>query len=220
MRGEADDEIADAAHVDDAASASTGSTTPVSLAIKAPPPRACRAGGAMMGVADRDRERIGGVGGGARRRAAGGRPSWRPALVGVAAPITDFLTRLAAYSKTGRPARAGASRTTPRAWPSFSVDARVDVDEGLLDRRLERALRLDDGGDAVEQLAQALGQRCPWSSPGRRRAPTWRSRLPSTSITPQPVQPQTGIEADQSHRPGRFRPRSFARASSDTSKLA
>ena len=37
------------------------------------------------------------------------------------APTTDFLTRLAAYSATGSPARAGASSTTPRARPSFSV---------------------------------------------------------------------------------------------------
>jgi hypothetical protein len=43
--------------------------------------------------------------------------------------------------------------------------------------------------------------------------------LPSTSITPQPVSPQTGIEADQSHaEPGQAA--NFASASSDSSKLA
>src|SRR5690606_16066687 len=39
------------------------------------------------------------------------------------APTTAFLIRLGAYSATLRPARAGASMTAARAWPSFSVEA-------------------------------------------------------------------------------------------------
>ncbi len=37
-------------------------------------------------------------------------------------PTTVFLMRLAEYSQTSRPARAGATSATPRAWPSFSAD--------------------------------------------------------------------------------------------------
>ena len=37
-------------------------------------------------------------------------------------PTTAFLIRLVAYPHTEIPASAGASSTTPRAWPSFSVD--------------------------------------------------------------------------------------------------
>ena len=36
-------------------------------------------------------------------------------------PTTAFFTTLAAYSATGRPARAGTSRAMARAWPSFSA---------------------------------------------------------------------------------------------------
>src|SRR6266852_1233975 len=38
-------------------------------------------------------------------------------------PTTDFLIRLAEYSKTGMPRSAGTSNTTPRATPSFKVEA-------------------------------------------------------------------------------------------------
>ena len=37
-------------------------------------------------------------------------------------PTTAFLTTVAAYSATGRPARAGAIMAAARAWPSFRVD--------------------------------------------------------------------------------------------------
>src|SRR6185437_7417809 len=45
------------------------------------------------------------------------------ALSPCPAPTTVFLTTLGAYSATDSPARAGTSMATPRAWPSFSVDA-------------------------------------------------------------------------------------------------
>src|SRR6266852_8914363 len=38
-------------------------------------------------------------------------------------PTTDFLIRFAEYSKTGMPRSAGTSSTTPRATPSFKVEA-------------------------------------------------------------------------------------------------
>src|SRR5690606_18488253 len=40
---------------------------------------------------------------------------WICSLVAWPAPTTDFFTRLAGYSATGSPAKAGHSNTTPRA---------------------------------------------------------------------------------------------------------
>ena len=54
-------------------------------------------------------------------------------------PVTDFLIRFGVYSATRSPSLAGASRTTPRAWPSFSVERWVLVDEGFLDGGLGAA---------------------------------------------------------------------------------
>ena len=78
----------------------------------------------VMGVADRDRERIGGV--------VGLRVGLRQQHLTIMrictfslwpAPTMVFLTRLGAYSATGRPAIAGTSMAMPRAWPSLSVAA-------------------------------------------------------------------------------------------------
>ena len=100
---------------------STDSTVPFSLAIKAPPPRAWRWRDGGRGRSRRPARR--------RHRPSPRTPgSRRPTIMAIwclsawPAPTTDFFTRLAAYSNTGRPARAGASITTPRAWPSFRVE--------------------------------------------------------------------------------------------------
>ena len=77
----------------------------------------------MLGVANGDCERIGGV---RRRRGRGG----KNILTIIAtcrfsacpAPTTVFLTRLAAYSATGKPVSASDAIATPRACPSFSAD--------------------------------------------------------------------------------------------------
>ena len=78
-----------------------------------------------MGVADRDRQRVGGVRARRRRsRAAGGAPSSRPAPCRhgrrrppISSPGWRSIRRPAAARS------AGASSTTPRAWPSFRVEA-------------------------------------------------------------------------------------------------
>ena len=150
-------------------------------------------GGAVMGMADRDGERVGGIGASPRRRAAGGRPSSRPGCLSAwPAPTTDFFTRLAAYSNTGRPARAGASITTPRAWPSFRVEAGLTLTKVSSTAASIGLLRGDHRGDALEQLVRAA--RPASRSVGTLTTPcaTWRSRLPSTSITPQPVSRRPG----------------------------
>ena len=77
---------------------------------------------------------------------------WR--LSAWPAPVTDFFTRLAAYSNTGRPARAGASSTTPRAWPSLSVEPGLTFTKVSSTAASIGLLRRHDGGDALEQLAQ------------------------------------------------------------------
>ena len=78
----------------------------------------------MMRVGDRDRERVGGVGAGdlhAGKQARDHRVDLR--LVGAAGADDRLLDqRAAAYSPTSIPARAAHISTTPRAWPSLSVD--------------------------------------------------------------------------------------------------
>ena len=92
------------------------STTPFSRTIM----RALHSlgGGAVMGMADRDGERVGGILG--RHRAGQQVPDHHPdlLLVGMARADDRFLHQVGGYSATGIPARAGASSTTPRAWPS------------------------------------------------------------------------------------------------------
>src|SRR5262245_50112551 len=114
---------------------------------------------------------------------------WR--LSAWPAPVTDFFTRLAAYSNTGSPARAGASSTTPRAWPSSSVEPRFTFTK-------VPSIAASNGRCASTTAAT------PSNSSRRRSArlpsvltlttpcATWRRRLPSTSITPQPVSRRPG----------------------------
>ena len=49
------------------------------------------------------------------------------ALSAPPVPTTAFLTTLAAYSATGRPAAAGAIMAAARAWPSFRVEEPLAV---------------------------------------------------------------------------------------------
>ena len=48
--------------------------------------------------------------------------AWTCAFSAAPVPTTAFLTSRAAYSPTSIPARAAIISTTPRAWPSLSVD--------------------------------------------------------------------------------------------------
>ena len=92
------------------------------------------------------------------------------------APTTDFLTRLVEYSDTLSPRSAGASSTTPRATPSFRVEAgflltkvsstaassgrkrsstspiwRKRLDQTLAERQVDRGV-----DDAVGDMGQAV----------------------------------------------------------------
>ena len=162
--------------------------------------------GAMMGMADGDRQRVGGVGGGLD--AGQQRPTiiatWRLSAWPRRSPT--FLTRLAAYSNTGRPARAGASSATPRAGPSFRVDPGLMLTKVSSTAASVGPLRLDHRGEAVEQARAGVRPACrsvrAWTTP----CATWRSRLPSTSITPQPVIRRPGSRPiSASHSPARSR---------------
>ncbi len=66
------------------------------------------------------------------------------------APTTACLTCTAVYSVTGSPASTAAAIAAPRAWPSSSVELRIDVDEHLLDRDFGRPLL----GDHVREVAR------------------------------------------------------------------
>ena len=110
--GRSGDEIADAADVDDQAVFFDLVDQPLELADHAAPaPRP-----PMLGVADRGRERVGGVGD--RASLAGSSILTIIATCCFSAwptPTTVFLIRSAAYSATGRPPSESAARATPRA---------------------------------------------------------------------------------------------------------
>src|SRR5271163_302903 len=114
---------------------------------------------------------------------------WR--LSAWPAPVTDFFTRLAAYSKTGRPARAGANTTTPRAWPSFSVDpalmfTKVSSTAASIGRCASTMAATPS--NSSRSRSASVPEAATLTTP----CATWRSRLPSTSITPQPVNRRPG----------------------------
>src|SRR6187401_2948908 len=72
-----------------------------------------------MGVTDRDGERIGGIGGGLDAGQQAADHHGDLALVGMARAGHRLLHEVGGVLEHRE---AGASRTTPRAWPSFSVD--------------------------------------------------------------------------------------------------
>ena len=74
-------------------------------------------------------------------------------------PTTVFLTRFAAYSATGRPGERRHQQRDAARLAELQRRLRVLVDEGLLDRDLVRRQVGDDRGEAVVELAQALGER-------------------------------------------------------------
>jgi hypothetical protein len=131
------------------------------------------------------------------------------------APVTDFFTRLAAYSQAG-PRRRQQHHATRSA--ELQGRAGIDVHKCLFDRRFSRLLCGDDGGDAVEQLAQARGQRAIGGNLDHAMRDV--AQPVAFDIDHAPAgQSQTGIEADQSHVAPR-QAANFASASSDSSKLA
>src|SRR5215510_5694730 len=106
-------------------------------------------------------------------------------------PVTDFFTKFAAYSNTGRPARAGANSTTPRAWPSFSVEPGLTLTNvsstAASSGRCASTMAATPSNSSRNRSASGADE------PTRTMpCATWRSRLPSTSITPQPVSRRPG----------------------------
>ena len=109
-----------------------------------------------MGVADRDRERIGGIG---ARLDAGQQPADHHgdlALVGMARAGHRLLHEVRGvleYRQTG-----ACRRQHHHAARLAELESRpgIDVDESLFDRGLERLLRRDHGGGRLEQLGEAL----------------------------------------------------------------
>src|SRR5215218_2243420 len=106
-------------------------------------------------------------------------------------PTTAFFTSVGAYSPTAIPARAAHIRTTPRAWPSLSVDCGFLLTKtsstaapsgacsamSVSSWRAMSASRFGSGA-AVSVLSWPLAM--------------WERRLPSAWMTPQPVVPSPG----------------------------
>src|SRR5271170_5138418 len=112
--------------------------------------------------------------------------SWTCSFPAWPAPTTDFLIRLAEYSATGTPRSAGASSTTPRATPSFNVEAaflltKLSSTAASSGRKRSRtAVSCRNSATSRSASGKSVGA---WTTPSA----TWLSRLPATSITPQPV---------------------------------
>ena len=106
-------------------------------------------------------------------------------------PTTAFLTTVAAYSATGRPARAGATRAMARAWPSLSALAALlfmKVSSTAASSGLCSATRALIASNRTSRRSEkgrdSLGAMTPCA--------TWARRAPSMVITPQPVRRRPG----------------------------
>ena len=169
----AEDEIADAVDVEhDAVGAGLiDDRRRASRSSRAPAAAPGALGRGVMGVADGDGQRVGGVGRcRAARRAAGGAPSSATcALSAWPAPTTDFLIELAEYSNTGMPRSAGASSTTPRATPSFRVEAGFLLTKVSSTAASSGAKRSSTSLSCAEERDQPLGERPVRRDDARRR---------------------------------------------------
>ena len=106
-------------------------------------------------------------------------------------PTTACLTIIGRYSATGMGLSAGVNSAMPRAMPSLSVE-----DGFWLDRLVSTA-----ASSGVYSASTAEMPSCNWtkrSATGRAESEAttplamWRNRLPSASITPQPVRRRPG----------------------------
>ena len=140
----------------------------------------------MLGVADRDRQRVGGVG-----RVAVEAGSSILTIIATCrfsawpTPTIVFLMRLAAYSATGRPIRAKVASATPRAWPSFSADCGSRLTKVSSTAASCGRSALDQPGQPAMDRRQPLGERGRGIGLDRAAADEDQPR-PATSITPQP----------------------------------
>ena len=148
---------------------------------------------AGVGVADGDRQRVGGVG---DRRAGGGQQAGDHegdlVLVGAAGADQRLLDHLGGVF--GDREAGGGGRQHRRGAGVAELQGRgaVGGDEGLLDRRLVGRPGGDDLGDARGRspaaartsAALSCGAITPWAM--------WLSRAPSIATTPQPVRRRPG----------------------------
>src|SRR5450631_1206097 len=107
------------------------------------------------------------------------------------APTTVFFTWLGAYSATGIPNIAGASIATPRAWPSFKV-ATPSLLTKVCSTAASAGLKSPSTAARPSWIANrrlASGRPAGGSTEPQ---PIKASRLPSISITPQPVRRRPG----------------------------
>ena len=113
------DEVADAVYVDDEGPPDRPAGRPRSRAITTQPPAEWRG----EGVADRDRERVGGVirGGNSSRPRIAFTIFADLLLVGPAVTADRLFDRAGAYSAHAMPADDAATSTAPRACPTESA---------------------------------------------------------------------------------------------------
>ena len=114
---------------------------------------------AMIGMADGDRKRVGFVG--ALHPRLGQQEADHRLdlpLLGVARAGHRLLDQVRRILGDQQPAHCRRQQRHAARLPELQRRARVVVDEGLLDRRFLRHEAGDDAGDALEQLAQAIGE--------------------------------------------------------------
>ena len=107
------------------------------------------------------------------------------------APTTVFLTWLGAYSATDMPNIAGASMATPRAWPSFSV-ATPSLFTNVCSTAASAGLKSPSTAASPSWIASRRLASGRSSGGSTEPQPMKTSRLPSVSITPQPVRRRPG----------------------------
>src|SRR5690606_10181456 len=107
------------------------------------------------------------------------------------APTTAFLIALGEYSATGRPARAGASMTAARAWPSRRVEAGFMLTNTSSTAASWQPWAAQTSPRASSRCSRrsangrvSRGATTPWATHDR--------RAPSQAITPQPVRRRPG----------------------------
>src|SRR6202035_1492660 len=107
------------------------------------------------------------------------------------APTTVFFTWFGAYSATEIPNIAGASMATPRAWPSFKV-ATPSLLTKVCSTAASSGLKSSSTAASPSWIAKGGVARRRPSGGSPEPQPTKASRLPSISITPQPVRRRPG----------------------------
>ena len=154
----------------------------------------------VVGVADRDRERVGGVGG-LRPEPGQQALDHRGDLIlrGMAGADHRALDRIGRIFVDRQAGERGRQQRDAARLAELEGRHRVLVDEGLLDRRLGRPPGRDHRDQAAIELGQTLRQRAPRGraqhAGGNRAQPIGLDLddAPAGAL-------QAGIDADQAHR--------------------